>query len=132
MNTKGVTFIELMIILVILGILATLAIPKFIDAKNNPKKTEEQIQKEKIEKARAKFKTIKIPSYTEFKKTYTVLMIDKKDTLATISKDKEGNIWKLRHTTKKDWTVQSRELLGYVEKTFDCPTETETEVYYDY
>ena len=52
------------------------------------------------------------PSYTEFKKQYTVLMIDKMDTTASIGKDNLGNIWKFTHTYNHDWTVVKKVLIG--------------------
>jgi len=53
-----------------------------------------------------------VPSYAEFKKNYTVLMIDKKDTTATICKDKNGNIWKMRHRNRTDWSIVDKKLIG--------------------
>ena len=114
MNSKGFTLIELMVILVILGILASIVIPKFVEIqqrKENQKEVSIQITR-----------TVKteVSSYTEFKKDYTVLMIDKKDTTATIVKDKDGNIWKLKHTNQMDWTVKHKTLIGNVNI---CTTE---------
>jgi len=51
-------------------------------------------------------------TYSEFKKSYTVYMINKNNIIATICKDHHGNIWKMIHTSDKDWTVTDSLLLG--------------------
>jgi len=107
MNSKGFTLIELMVILVIIAILFVAAIPKYLEIKQRKENQKEVSIPITI--------TVKqLSSYTEFKKEYTVLMIDKKDTTATIAKDNDGNIWKLKHTNKMDWTIQNRTLIGNI------------------
>jgi len=99
MNKIKFTKIELIVFLIVFGILTSSVAIKI---------------KKEIEQINTRTYKIENLSYTKFKKDYTLLMIDKQDTIATIAKDKYGNIWKLKHTTRTDWTVQDKRLLGVV------------------
>ena len=64
---KGVTLIELMIVIVILGILATLVVPRFLDRPEEARRTKAKVEIRNLESALGLFKadTGRFPSTSE-------------------------------------------------------------------